>query len=619
MLGVVNEPDDAQCNDGIECTVDSCDVEAGCESVITAGASCSAGVCTLAGTCVECLVDADCTVNEICTGNACTCAPGSCPACAPGEFNHLQRIEPIGAVSVLGRIGWGAEFGAWVSRSGDRMVVGAPGDAESFIEAGAAFVFELQNGTWVQTAKLTASDARDEPRIHTGSVQWNARFGFPLEIDGDTIAVGAHRADGELADEVEIGAVYVYERDDGEWVETRLDSPRTPFSYFGMLLDLDGDWLMAQRFDSAGETPYRLRVDVWHRVAPHTWEMTQTLDADETEYGPTNLGWYIAIDGNRALITAASAPTYESAVGIHFSVHSFILSGTTWTRDAIFESPTIPHQVDDFFGFDIDLDGTTALIGAPFEVGPGGEADSGMAYVMDLLLGTWSLAEIPNVPVAEGAFLGWNATHDADADALAIGGYPPGGGDGSVHLYAQDGSWTHVGSIPAPAAGENFGFVVRMDGGHLMAGATIAEAAGYDVPPGVVYAYSCSEGGGGPSCTPTGADDTCNNIDDDCDGTIDEGYAGASASCGDGACERSGGYVCVGGAPSLACEPGTQTGSDNNCNGSDEDCDGTVDEGCHCSAVTATAADHVAASRASLCSSTTNRTLISEDFVRGEF
>jgi hypothetical protein len=89
-------------------------------------------------------------------------------------------------------------------------------------------------------------------------------------------------------------------------------------------------------------------------------------------------------------------------------------------------------------------------------------------------------------------------------------------------------------------------------------------------------AWSECQGAVGPTA------EECNGLDDDCDGTTDEGCActtGESRPCGSD----------VG-----ACQPGTQTCEDGawgeclggvsptqeECNGVDDDCDGTTDEGC---------------------------------------
>ena len=74
----------------------------------------------------------------------------------------------------------------------------------------------------------------------------------------------------------------------------------------------------------------------------------------------------------------------------------------------------------------------------------------------------------------------------------------------------------------------------------------------------------------------TGGAEECNTLDDDCDGSVDEGNPEGGASCGSdvGACS-AGSEVCVGGA--LICSGATGP-SVEICNGADDDCDGSTDE-----------------------------------------
>ena len=71
--------------------------------------------------------------------------------------------------------------------------------------------------------------------------------------------------------------------------------------------------------------------------------------------------------------------------------------------------------------------------------------------------------------------------------------------------------------------------------------------------------------------------ESCNNIDDDCDGTIDDGNPGGGASCGNDTGECTAGTT--------TCQFGTvlcvgQTGPANEiCDDRDNDCDGTTDDG----------------------------------------
>jgi hypothetical protein len=90
----------------------------------------------------------------------------------------------------------GDEFGISTSVSGDTVLVGAVNKAQL---AGAAYVFVRSGASWVQQAKLTASDAA------AGDT-----FGVSVSIDGDTAIIGANGKSGK-------GAAYVFVRSAGAW------------------------------------------------------------------------------------------------------------------------------------------------------------------------------------------------------------------------------------------------------------------------------------------------------------------------------------------------------------------------------------------------------------------
>jgi hypothetical protein len=102
-----------------------------------------------------------------------------------------------------------------------------------------------------------------------------------------------------------------------------------------------------------------------------------------------------------------------------------------------------------------------------------------------------------------------------------------------------------------------------------------------------------------PAAPRSASDSSCDGVDDDCDGNVDEDYVAASTSCGRGVCARSGTARCIEGAlrdSCLAAEP--TTNSDDTTalgNGLDDDCDGQVDEdipGCDTAPRAFEAGDH---------------------------
>lgn len=84
---------------------------------------------------------------------------------------------------------------------------------------------------------------------------------------------------------------------------------------------------------------------------------------------------------------------------------------------------------------------------------------------------------------------------------------------------------------------------------------------------------ACGSNGMLGTCSVTAASETCNAIDDDCDGQVDEG----TSLCGGGQACNAG--TCGCGAGQVMCNGVCGTGSSELCDGVDNNCNGSIDEG----------------------------------------
>jgi len=142
-------------------------------------------------------------------------------------------------------------FGFAIAIKGNTIAVGARrADLPGAQNAGAAYVYSRDRGSFALITKLTASDP--------GA---NAQFGQAIAIAGDTIAVGANRADvGTNADQ---GAIYLYRRMGGRWdeVEIMTASDGTAGDEFGYSIAAFGERLVtgAHNAESTG-VAYVVRI-----------------------------------------------------------------------------------------------------------------------------------------------------------------------------------------------------------------------------------------------------------------------------------------------------------------------------------------------------------------------
>ena len=255
-------------------------------------------------------------------------------------------------------------FGRAVAISGDRALVGNGMDDGVGINSGSAYVFEYDGTSWVEVAKLTASDAKAK-----------AQFGFSVAIAGDRALIGA-KSDTDVGGG-NSGSAYVFEFNGVTWSEvqklTASDAQKN--DGYGFSVDISGDRFLigALGEDSGGHNSgsayvYELDGVSWVEVA----KLTASDPAADDLFG-----FSVAISGNRALV---GSPEYRRRHDPG-SAYLFEFDGTTWVETAKLTAGDATD--DDRFGFSVALSADRAFVGAPLDDDDGTESGSAYLYALN--------------------------------------------------------------------------------------------------------------------------------------------------------------------------------------------------------------------------------------------
>jgi hypothetical protein len=237
----------------------------------------------------------------------------------------------------------GDNFGSSAAIDGDTAVFGA------FLEGtgGSAYVFTSSGTTWTQQAKLTGS-----------TVVSGDEFGYSVAISGDTIVVGA-RAESST-DDAYNGDAYVFTRSGTTWSQQAKfsDTLSSGNSHFGYSVDIDGNTIVVGApMDSPGTSDHRGRCHIYTRSGT-SWSLQQSL-ASSTGDDYAYFGADVAIDGDTVVV--GSSVEDSSGNNNCGAAYIFTRSGTSWSQQERFAPTTATNA---YFGNAVDISGDTAIIGA---------------------------------------------------------------------------------------------------------------------------------------------------------------------------------------------------------------------------------------------------------------
>lgn len=370
-------------------------------------------------------------------------------------------------------------FGISVALSGDTAVVGAYRDPTSAGEdAGVVYVFTRIDGAWTQQAKLTANDG----------ALWDS-FGRSVAISGDTVLVGAYRADTGGGSDA--GAAYVFTRSNGTWQQesklTAADGAAADF--FGVSVALSGDTALIGTFrsDAAGEDAGAAYL---FTRGNGSWSQGPKLTASDGAEGDL-FGYSVALFGNAALVGAYGHDT--TAGEDAGAVYVFSQGSGSWAQDAKLTAEGDGAGAD-YFGFAVALSSDTALVGAYCDDTSAG-IDAGSAYVFTRSNGVWA----PDVKLTTNdgdAYDSFGASVALSGDNVLIGAYgddASGGEDaGSAYVFIRaNGTWAQETKYtPADgAASDLFGYSVSLSGDTSLVGSFLDDT-GAGIDGGSAYIFT---------------------------------------------------------------------------------------------------------------------------------
>jgi hypothetical protein len=369
----------------------------------------------------------------------------------------IERVADDGAIA--------DDFGTSVSISGDYAVVGSPqDDVGANVNQGSAYVFFRNGSTWIQQAKLVASD---------GDV--SDFFGSSVAISGDYIIVGAPRDNNLLV--VDQGSAYIFVRNGASWSQQDhvFASGGAASDLFGSSVAISGNYaIVGAPADDVNGNAAQGSAYLFLRSGNSWSQQDQVIHP--TGAITDRFGQCVSIDGDYAVVGAPDDDiSGNSDCG---SVHVFLRDGTNWSHQ-ITLTPFIGNALERF-GASVSIYGEWVAVGVP-DYGSGATEEVGAAYYFRRTGTTWSLgAFISSSSIDSERQPGdvFGTSISISGDYMVIGAPRVRGGGfsqrGSAYLFRRNNNtWTYLRKIidPNGSVSHLMGWSVGVSGLNCIMGA----------------------------------------------------------------------------------------------------------------------------------------------------
>ncbi len=246
------------------------------------------------------------------------------------------------------------EFGHSVSIDGTRLLVGAPYKTVNGVgNTGAAYVFDFDGTSWVQTEQLDMSS------VATQII--NANFGISVSLLGDKALIGAFKDKSAAVSTA--GAAYIFTLQMGTWNTNPIQLLANNAAIndrFGISVSLDINQALIGAFGHAGKGAAYV-FDMTLVGAVETWSLSNQID-DSTGLVNDSFGYSVSLDNKRALIGANANDLAANTAGAAF-IYDYNTSSSSWVKSKTLTAGDAANF--DKFGTAVDLSGNIAIVSAP--------------------------------------------------------------------------------------------------------------------------------------------------------------------------------------------------------------------------------------------------------------
>jgi len=326
-------------------------------------------------------------------------------------------------------------FGRTVSLSGTGDTLAVKGVGGSPVASGQTYVFTSTGSGWTQEAALAPPD------------RTSGWLGFgKCAVDGDTLIAGAPEVDAPP--DLNVGSVLSFEREGGIWTLEQtlyVILPAVPGANFGHALDIQGDTAVISARNGNGAVPSTGVAWVYTRSGGAWSPLPFKLQASDGMAGDL-FGVSVALDGDTIVVGDRS---HSHTGGLGGAVFVYVRGpGTSWVEQAELVNPSgYAH-----FGYSVDVDGDTLVVGHKDEGIPSGNQSQGAAYVYVRSGTTWTQqARLEASDGMQNDFFGDSVALDGDRIVVgAKNGDGAAADSGAAYVYVRGGTdWTEVAKLSA--------------------------------------------------------------------------------------------------------------------------------------------------------------------------